>query len=277
LLFIQNLIDLLFMPFARVNPGYALAFAALLVTVLALVVYKFSSSQAGIKAAKEKIKAHFVEVWLYIDDPVLILKAQAGIFLNGGKYLAYALVPLAIMIIPVTVFLINCEYRFNYRQFREGEDFLVKVRVDPAAKDWEKAAALDLPETIQMDAPPLRIEARDAGGNEFKEIDYRLKILKGGDHMIAVGPGPDRTRVFILADQLTRFRPVTHYGKTFGEKFWTPGYQRSPLVKDLKSIDVSYQKADFDFLGWNTWWVWPFLILTFVFAFALKPVIKVEF
>ena len=277
MLYIQKLIDILFIPFARVHPAYTLAFATLLVTVLALLVYKFSSSQAGIKLAKEKIKAHFVEVWLYIDDPVLILKAQAGIFANGGKYLLYALVPLAIMFLPVMVFLINCEYRFHYRQFGEGEVFLFKAKVNNRVNDWINSVVLDLPPTMALDAPPLRIQGKDDQGNEFHEIDYRLKVLKAGIHEINIESGKDVTRILVLADNSSKFRLTPHYGKIFSENFWRPGYTQSRLGADIDSVEVNYAKADLDFFGWKTWWVWPFIILMFAFAFALKPIIKVEF
>ena len=277
MLYIQKLIDILFSPLPRVNQAYALALAAFLVTTLALVVYKFTSSQAGIKLAKEKIKAHFVEVWLYIDDPVLILKAQAGIFANGGKYLGYALVPLAVMFLPVMVFLINCEYRFHYRQFNEGEVFLFKARVNDRVNDWMNSVTLDLPPTVALDAPPLRIAGKDDRGNEFREIDYRLKVLKAGIHEINLESGKDVTRILVLADDSSKFRLTPHNGKTFGENFWSPGYTQNRLGADIDSVELNYAQADFDFFGWKTWWVWPFIILMFAFAFALKPIIKVEF
>jgi hypothetical protein len=267
----------MFVPFSRVDPAWALTFATLLVTALALVVYKYTSSQDGIRLAKEKIKAHFVEVWLYIDDPVLILKAQAGIFANGGKYLAYALVPLAVMFLPVMVFLINCEYRFHYRQFNQGEVFLIKARVNSQVSDWMNAVKPDLPDTLAMDAPPLRIEGRDDKGNEFREIDFRVKVLKNGFYEMNLGAGKDITRLMIMADNSAQFRLAPYIGKKFSENFWNPGYSQFPIGAGIDRVEVSYPRSDLDFFGWKTWWVWPFIILMFVFAFALKPIIKVEF
>lgn len=277
MLFIQNIIDALFIPFSRYNPAYALVFASFLVTLLALVVYKYTSSQEGIKAAKEKIKAHFVEVWLYIDDPVLIIKAQAGIFKNGGKYLAYALVPLVIMFLPVMVFLINCEHRFHYRQFKQGEVFLLKAKLSGQGNDWMDKVSLDLPPTMALDAQPLRIADKDDKGVEFHEVDFRLKVLETGAHLIGIYSGKDVTRVFVMADDSAGFRLAPRSGKGFWENFWRPGYIQARVGNGIDRVEIKYPESDIDFFGWETWWVWPFIILMFAFAFALKPIIKVEF
>jgi hypothetical protein len=161
LISIQKIIDLLFVPFSKLPSILGLAFATLLVTACALIIYKYTSSQRGIKKAKEKIKAHFVEVWLFIDDPILILKAQAGIFSQGFKYLGFALIPLAVMFLPVLIFLINCEYRYHYRPFQSGEEFLLKFRLSEQVPEWRNVVSLELPSGLEVTAPPLRIQDKD--------------------------------------------------------------------------------------------------------------------
>jgi hypothetical protein len=281
LIALQKIIDLLFWPFERLAPGWGLAFATLLITVFALILYKYLTDQAGIKTAKEKIKAHFVEVWLYIDDPVLILKAQAGIFANGGKYLAYALVPLAVMFVPVTVFLINCEYRYHYRPFKQGETFLVKVRLNSGLQDWRNAIVLTSKNGIEPDAPSLQIQGTDEKGNDFKEIDYRLKVAGESDSFVrsiqilykAENP-VNYSYIFTSPGPLVRINPME--SPRNWDNFWHPGYVGAH-PDYIQKIEIAYPETDMDFFGWKTWWVWPMIILMFVFAFALKPVIKVEF
>lgn len=274
---IQRLIDILFVPWQSVAPVYSLAFGTLLVTVFALIIYKYTSNQLSIRKAKDRIKAHFVEVWIYIDDPVLILKAQAGIFLNAAKYLGLALVPLAIMFLPVMVMLINFEHRYHYRQLYEGESVLLKVKIKSGSQPGLDAFKIELPPTLKLDAPPLRIAGKNSQGNDYREVDYRIKALKSGVHDINLAVGDSRVSVYILADSGSPFRvnPVNAAG--FAANFWHPSY--SPLKPGslIERIEIAYPETTIDFFGWKTYWLWPFLILMFVFAFALKPLIKVEF
>jgi len=271
---IHKIIDLMFAPFAKLAPVWGMAFATLVVTAFALVVYKYTSSQKGIKKAKEKIKAHFVEVWLYIDDPVLILKAQAGIFANGAKYLGYALVPLVIMFLPVLVILINMEHRYHYRAFEPGETFLLKVKISPQAPDWMNSVKLELPDGLEMDAPVLRIQEQD----KFRETDFRLKVnAKTREPVkIKVADNPP-VEVVVKTDssENPRFSPIIANG--FSSNFWHPSLITLNPQSQIEKIEINYPEADFNFLGWKTYWVLPMIILMFVFAFALKPIIKVEF
>jgi len=278
LISIQKIIDLLFLPFSRFSPMYGLAFATLLVTTFTLVIYKYTSNQKGIKKAKERLKAHFVEVWLFIDDPILILKAQAGILLHGAKYLGCALIPLAIMSLPVLIFLINCEYRYHYRPFQPGEVFLIKVRLSDQVLKWMDAVNLELPSGLALDAPPLRLQDKDEGGKKFHEIDYRLKVNKKGDDTVKLlvsEKEPVEIKIFADASRTTRLNPVEVTG--FFSTFWHPGFGSLKTDSGIERIEVKYPKAHVSFFSWKTYWVWPFLILMFIFAFALKPIIKVEF
>jgi len=281
MVFIQKIFDAILAPFAGLAPIWGLGFATLLITAFALIVYKYTSNQEGIKRAKERIKAHFVEVWLFIDDPILILKAQGGIFKNGALYLAYAIVPLLIMILPVLLFLVNCEYRYHYRSFEKGEQFLLKVRVSELP-DWMNALELNLPQTLELTAPPLRIKDEDEKGREFREIDFRIKVKEKGTHSVklilrssSTGSEQVEIKIFAQPDKCIRLNPLE--GAGFGLNFWHPGYGWIKSGIGIEQIEITYPHRDVSFFGWKTWWVWPMIILMFIFAFALKPIIKVEF
>lgn len=275
---IQRIIDYLFLPFSSFSPCYGLAFATLLVTAFALLVYKYTSNQEGIKKARERIKAHFVEVWLFIDDPILIAKAQAGIFSQGARYLSYALLPLAVMLLPVLIFLINCEYRYHYRPFHPEEVFLLKVRISRSISDWTHVLQLELPPGIELTAPPLRLLDRDEGGREFSEIDYRFKVVETGNQLIRLTVGDKKNLelpIFSDPSHTMRLTPIEMAG--FFPTLLHPGRGLLERESGIQRIEIQYPETRLNFFGWETYWVWPFLILMFVFAFALKPIMKVEF
>jgi hypothetical protein len=275
---IQKVIDLLFLPFSGFSPGYGLAFATFLVTLCALAIYKYTSNQKGIKKVKERIKAHFVEIWLFIDDPILILKAQAGIFSHAIRYLAYALIPLAIMFLPVLTLLINCEYRYHYRPFQPGEVFLLKLRFSEHVFERRDAVNFELPPSLELTAPPLRLQDKDESGKEFHEIDYRLKVNEKGNHTVKLSVNEKKqieVRIFADGSHNARLNPVEAIG--FPTTFWHPGTGSLKTNDCIEKIEVQYPQVRMSFFGWEIYWVWPFLILMFIFAFALKPIIKVEF
>ena len=181
LVYIQRAIDLVMRPFDRLGPAWGILVSSVVVTALGLVVYKYTSNQDGIKIAKDKIKAHFFEVWLYLDDLALIAQAQGGIFKEGGRYLAYALVPLVVMMAPVMLILINLEFRYDYRPFRPGDEFLLKVRLKGFAESQLQNLVLELPPGLELAAGPVRIAEHDRDERSARiESDWRLRVKQAG-------------------------------------------------------------------------------------------------
>ncbi len=278
--YIQRMVDIFFLPFEKIHPLWGLSAATILVTVFALIIYKYSSNQAGIHDAKDKIKANFLEVWLYIDYPSLILRAQAGIFKSGGRYLLYAIVPLLIMILPVMLFLINMEFRYHYRPLKQGETALVKIRLPGRMDEWKDRVSLNLPEGLSMAGAPVRIHQRDPDtGKEFFECDWNIRVEQEGEYHIQIQAGRDTFSPKILAGEGTpRLNPVTARGARASiAAFWHPPLERFKNPAGYVRIEIKYPNLDFPFLGWNTWWVWPFLIIMFIAAFAIRRPLRVEF
>lgn len=279
LVYIQRAIDLLMRPFDALGPAWGIVVSSVVVTALGLVVYKYTSNQDGIKLAKDKIKAHFFEVWLYLDDLSLIARAQGGIFKEGGRYLAYALVPLLVMIVPVMLILINLEFRYDYRPFRPGDEFLLKVRLKAFAESQLPNLALELPAGLEVAAGPVRIAEHNPNqGSALIESDWRLRVKQTGALPLGFKLGNEliaEQAVFAGLSGRPRLDPVRPNSAWAG--LWHPPLQPLPDRSPVQEISVAYPEADIFFFGWKAWWVWPFLAVMFAAAFLLRGLIGVEF
>ena len=89
---------------------------ALPLTVLALLVYRWVSDQAGIVRTKDRIKAYLLELWLYKDDPRVLLGAQGRVVWHSLVYLRHALLPVAILLVPIGLLTAQVESRFARRR-----------------------------------------------------------------------------------------------------------------------------------------------------------------
>ena len=278
--YIQRAIDLAMNPLDRLGPAWGIIVSSVVVTALGLVIYKYTSNQDGIKQAKEKIKGHFFEVWLYIDDLSLIARAQGGIFKQGGRYLAYALVPLLVMLAPVMLILINLEFRYDYRPFRPGDEFLVKVELKGSAVAQLNNLKLELPDGVALAAGPVRISFRDRRQRELDrmEADWRLRVEKEGTLPLRFKLGESLAAeqpLYAEANGRPRLDPVR--SADFATALWYPPLMALPASSPVQEIRVDYPQADVSFFGWETWWVWPFLLVMLVAAFLLRGLIGVEF
>lgn len=279
IVYLQRAMDLVMVPLDRLGPAWSILVSSTVITALGLVVYKYTSNQEGIKTAKDRIKGHFFEVWLYIDDLGSIVRAQGGIFSNGGRYLGYALVPLLVMLLPVLVILVNLEYRYGIRPLQPGEEFILKVALQGSAESDLDQLRLDLPAGVHLLAGPVRIRERNPQTKERKvEADWRLRADQAGAAVLQLQLGnraPTAHTVLVAASGRPRLNPVR--SAELASALLDPPLEPLPAGSAFKAITVAYPEAEVSFFGWQSWWVWPFMAVMLIAAFALRGVIGVEF
>ena len=168
--------------FQQLPPLVHFVALALPVTVLALLVYRYASDQKGIHAVKEKMKAYLLETRLFKDDLAVTLRAQGQILKHSSIYAAYALVPMAIMFVPVVLLLIQVESRYAFRPLQPGESTLVEAQVDPRKAMSDIEAQLIVPDGLKIETPALRVDARHS-------ILWRVRAEKPGNYTMRVQLG----------------------------------------------------------------------------------------
>ncbi|MBK7642387.1 MAG: hypothetical protein IPJ19_04975 [Planctomycetes bacterium] len=82
--------------------------------VLALVAFKHLSFQKRIKAAKDKIKAHMIEIRLYQDDLAIVGRAIGKVFWHNARYLGLNIVPILPLALPFTIVAAQLVTRFGF-------------------------------------------------------------------------------------------------------------------------------------------------------------------
>jgi hypothetical protein len=155
---------------------------ALPLTVLALLVYRYASDQKGIHAVKDKMKAYLLETRLFRDDLGVTLRAQGQILKHSAMYAAYALVPMAVMFVPVVLLLIQVESRYAFRPLQPGESTLVEAHVDAPATVSSIDAELIVPRGLKLETPAMRVDAQ-------RSILWRVRAQEPGDYTVRVRLG----------------------------------------------------------------------------------------
>ncbi len=284
-IFINRVIDLAMSPLEGFHPLVPLSVGAVVVGVVAMIIYKYASSQGRIKDAKDKIKGHFYEVWLYIDDAPVIIRSQLRILYNAGRYLLFAMPPLIIMIILFFPLFANFETRYAMRPARPGEDVLVKLRLSKYMEGWKDMVKLDLPSQVEMVGRPLRQVRKvkeSPDSIQVKRFDYlfnyKLKAGAEGVHKLAFEVSGTGFEVpFFCGEEKSYGRRVAPYTtRSLGLALIYPPLNALPSQAQVNRVEIEYPEADFPFPGWDTWWVWPFLIISVVAAILVKGIFKVE-
>ncbi len=180
------LFDVLLAPLGHGPWLFDLLLWSVLSGVVALLVYKYVSNQKGIEHAQDRIKMHLYEITLWRHDIRITFSAMGNILKNNAVYLGHNLRPMAVMLVPFMVVLIQLEANYSKAPAAVGDVELLEVTLDPATSTSPLDVALAVPDGISIDAGPVRT----ADG----EIFWRLRADAPGDHALTLST-PDEQLV----------------------------------------------------------------------------------
>jgi hypothetical protein len=173
--------DVLLAPLGHSHPWFDLLVWPVLAGIVALLVYKAISNQAGIARAKNRIQVHLLEVVLFKDDLRVVLPATAKALLQNALYLGHNIIPMLVMFAPMTAILVQIVANYGYAPLKVGETTLLVVDLDESVGASARDVKLELPPGLSLDAPPVRT----ADG----EVAYRIRLDSPGDHVVKLQVG----------------------------------------------------------------------------------------
>jgi hypothetical protein len=266
--FANTVFELWLWPFQGLTPNWQIFVTALPVTVIALLIFRFASNQDGITAAKNKIKAYLLELWLYKDDIGVMLRAQGRVFRYSLVYMRYSLVPMAIMIVPFALVIVQLESQYAFQGIEPGESTILSVTLDGEAPASSMNAELSLPAALQLETPPLRIDASN-------QVYWRINALQSGRHRVGIRIGDHETTREIVAGTAGALWPIA-YRNSDWRVLGSPAEASIADGSGIESTEISYARARGEFLGLSSA-SWLLLGFTLIFGFALRGLFGVTF
>jgi hypothetical protein len=267
---LNKLFDLLCYPFLNINPWWSMAFLSLLTGLLMLAVFRFTSNQAGIRRAKDRILGHLLEFRLFKDSVRVSLQAFGNILVQNFRYLSYTLKPLLVMIIPLLLILTQLNARYGYRPLRPGEQAILKVKTIQGTNPLDLDITIAPASGFAVETPALRLE-------EEGEIDWRLRAVEPGRHDIVLR-WQNQSVVKKMDVGFPSLSPLAPRkpSRGFFDLFFNPAEPPLPKGLPLASIELAYPGRGLPLLGFNVHWLLAFFVLSLVFGFGLKGLLKVE-
>lgn len=237
------------------------------VTALALVVFRYASSQAGIRRAQRLIQAYLLEMRLFRDDLRVVARAQGRVFMLSLRYLLLALPPLAVMLLPMVLVLAQVEARFAHRPLAAGESAMLVVGLDVLPAN--AAVELRVPPGLRAETQALRITSRN-------EVRWLLRAESAGSHTVQVSVGDTSVAVPVLV--ATDSATVAPLMFRADDPLIVLAPQAPALAsgQPLRAVEVVYPRAGAAFGGLSNA-CWALLALTMVLGFALRGRFGVTF
>jgi uncharacterized membrane protein (DUF106 family) len=264
------------MAFAKVwtSPLAIVILLSIVIGLLMVVLFGYTSDQKAIGVAKDRLKAHLLAVRLYRDQIPVVMGSYGKILRGTGVYLKLAFKPLLYVIIPITLLMVQIDRYLGQTPIAPNSPFLLTVHLSDQRKssltaDALNSLTLDLPSEITMTAPAVHIPAesevvwRLVGSHEGK---YGLKIADGGESVEkAVCIGSDLPRI-----STTRLRGQ------FWVRMFSSAEPALPQNSPIESISINYPDRDIDIAGYGMNWIWLFFILSMIAGFIFKEVLGIQ-
>ena len=217
-----------------------------------LVVFRYTSDAAAVRHAKGIAQAHLLEFRLFMDDPVLVLRAQRDLIVANVRFMRLMLRPLLWMLVPMGLLLACLEAFYGHAPLRPGEAAIVTAEVRNAAA----ALTLGAPPEIVVETPAVHVLAENQVSWRIRPqhtTTTELRILDGNQTItkrVSAGNG-----IHFLSERRGSLLSLFLYPT------------ESPLAgNDIKWVEIRYPPATVLHLHWLIW----FFAISGITALALR-------
>jgi len=240
---------------------------SIVIGFLMVVVFRYTSDQKAIRVAKDHLKAHLLAVQLFQDQLQVVLISYWRIVRSTGNYLRLAFMPVLYVSIPLIFLMVQVDRYLGYSPIAIGQPFLVKARlVDSNALDQ---ASLRLPSGLSLSAPAVHVPAEN-------EIVWRVVPQESGKRDLQIDVGSDSLlKSLEVSGGIRRISP-NRLKDNWWERTFVSGEDALPSTSPVQSVSINYPERTiaFAWLEWN--WIWLFFVLSLIFGFLFKTVLRIE-
>lgn len=259
------LFDAVLYPFRELHPLVGLTLISAVFGVFALLLFKWTSDQDRLDRVKRKIHAGLFEIRLFNDDLRAIFRAMFEILRHNLTYFRLSLVPLLWMLVPFVLVVAQLQFHYGYEGLKPGDTTNLTVEL---SGDWPLGTR---PEA-RLEAPAgLEVEAGPVWAPSVQELTWRVAAKEWGDHELRLTvEGETVTKTVNVGEDISRRSPVRP--STFLDQVLYPAEPPLPGSGPIARIELRYPPADAGIEGWESeiTWLVVFLVLSIVFAFALR-------
>ena len=247
-------------------PAAIVVVVSLVIGLVMVVVFRYTSDQKAIHVAKDRLKAHLLALRLFQDQIPVVMRSYGRIVLATGHYLRLAFKPLLLVIVPMTFLIVQFDRYLGSMPIEAGAVFLVKARMDdPNALN---EASLQLPDGLTTTAPAVHVPSEN-------EVAWRVVGEKPGEYIVNVQVSDQAFAKRVVVERVSRLSPVRLRGK-FWERLFVSGEPALTGNNPIQSIAVQYPERNIAFAGFEWNWIWLFFVLSLAAGFLFKGILGVE-
>ncbi|MFI5461103.1 MAG: hypothetical protein ACHRXM_37320 [Isosphaerales bacterium] len=250
-------------------PGWLSATIVSAVTgVLLLLVYKYTSNQHAIKRVRNDINADLLAIKLFKDSTSVALRAQGRLLLSASRLFLLSIVPMLVMLVPVSLLLSQLALWYQFRPLRVGEDAVVTLNLSGRAGSSLPEVRLQPSDAMEITTGPVRVLSK-------RQVCWNIRARRNGHHRL-VFQADDQTRDKELAISDGFMRVSTRRpGWGWSDALLHPCEEPFAPDSTIQSIEIGYPEHSSWTTGTN-WWVIYWFGMSMVAALCFRSLFKVN-
>lgn len=190
--------DLLMRPFEGESAWPGLVAWSLVASLILVGLFRLSSNQHRLRAARNRLLARTLELLLFRHDLRVSLTSCGRIAVANLAYLGAIARPLAVSAVPMAVILIQMQCWFHGRPLRLDETVVVEARLAPDQARQSPPLELTASPLLQIDLPGVRIASTN-------ETAWRVRAILSGEGWVEARCGDVTERKSVaVGDRLAR-------------------------------------------------------------------------
>src|SRR3989338_2266961 len=245
-----DFLNIILGPLLNIPPLIAVIIMSLFISVLIIIITKYSTDQALMKRLKEEMKEHQKQIKELRSNPSKAMEMQKKAMDANMKYMMHSLKPTLITFIPIILIFGWMSANFAYQNIHPDQEFSVSMLFDEGAKG-----------SVEI-IPP---EGISVIGDKSQPIqDSRAAwVLKGqeGKHTLEFSYNNNPFYKDVLINSGSKYEPAM-------EKINRDG---------VKTIQINYKKLTLLPIGFKDWlgWLGVYIWCSIIFTMALRKIMKV--
>ncbi|MBN1467040.1 hypothetical protein JXA02_14895 [candidate division KSB1 bacterium] len=261
------LFDGLLFPLRPLSAPWALLVLAMLAGLFMLWIFKKVSNQEAIRATKNRIKAHLLEIRLYRHDAMLSLNATGRLFFENGRYFLHLVKPLLLLSAPMLIILLQVGARYGHQPAAVDQPILVSLQL---AETIDADQVVLVAQTIQIETAPLFIPQEHA-------IYWRIRPVRAGASTLTFQYRDETVEKKLVSGSKTNSPLATKRvcARSLAA-FLHPAEATLAANSFAREILVDYEESFIRLGGHRIHWLLIFIVISVLSGFLAKVLFKVQ-
>ncbi|MBI2545563.1 DUF106 domain-containing protein [Candidatus Woesearchaeota archaeon] len=240
-------------PLLALHPALGLLIISLFVSLVATLVYKYTTDQVIMKGLRDEIRAHQQKMKEHKGDPKKMIESQKKAMEANMQYMMKSLKPTLFTLIPLLLIFTWLGSHYAYEPLLPGVDFNVTIVFSAGANG-----------TVELVVPPSFMLNGERLQPVQPEVTWIIMPQEEGSYVLEFKHDDKVYQKDVLVSGLHKYEKP--------EKEINDGIAEKIIVGHRKMMPL----GSFKVFSWHPGWLALYIISSIAFSLGLKRILKLH-